>query len=91
MGNLLMQYIRLVIESARTPQQLLSPDDSGVEDTAGGSDEGCTGSVEGEVDESSGCASALGGTGTAGFGGYTAPLGMSPDKLGRKKNRKRSK
>lgn len=79
MSKLLMEYIRLVVESARTPQQLLSPDDSGVEDTADGSDTGDR-KPEEVVDEFSGVAGALGGG-----GGYTLPLGMSPDDAGRKK------
>ena len=77
--NLLAKFICEVLAEmdrpARVPQQLISPDD--VED--GNKDEG---NETEAVDEFSSCASVA---------GYSAPLGMSPDALGRKKNRSAKK
>lgn len=84
--ELLKQYIRRIVESARVPQQLLSPsdDDSDV-NNAGDSEE------EGDLDEFSTCGSAFGGSDGSGYGGYTAPLGASGNSLGRKKNKSTKK
>lgn len=59
---------------ARVPQQLLSPtEDSG--------EKGSENEVEDVVEFAA--------VGAASVAGYTAPLGMSPDAVGRKKNRPR--
>lgn len=78
MGNLLMEYIRLALHEARlarVPKQLLPLP------TENGTEEDGTEEQE-NVQEFSGVGA---------IAGYTGPLGMSPDKLGRKKNKPRHK
>lgn len=78
MSNLLMRYIRLALAEAhlaRVPQQLVTPDS-----TENGQEE--DESATENVNEFSGVGA---------IAGYTAPLGMSPDRLGRKKNRRAKK
>jgi len=70
--KLLMRYIREVVEG-----HLARVPNQLVSD---GSQEGSTEEATEEMDEFS----AVGGGGIA---GYTAPLGMDPDRLGRKKNK----
>lgn len=78
MSQLLMRYIRLALEEARlarVPQQLISPD----------SDESDSKTEIGKdenVNEFSGVGAIV---------GYSAPLGVDPDQLGRQKNRGRRK
>ena len=71
--NLLMRYIREVVEShlARVPDQLVS------DDRQGGSGERAE---DESMDEFAGVGS---------ISGYTAPAGEDPDRLGRKKNKTR--
>ena len=80
MSKLLSEYIRLALSEAglaRVPQQLLSPDT--VKDAEDGEEEPKDMlRDEGSVNEFSGVGA---------IAGYTAPLGMSPDRLGRKKNK----
>lgn len=78
MGNLLVRYIRLAVDearSARVPQQLVTADsekNSGKNDDSQEADQG--------VNEFSGVGS---------IAGYSAPLGMDPDRLGRKNNKRK--
>ena len=77
--KLLVRYIREAVAEAklaRVPNQLLAPKaEKGEEDD---------GEDDGEADES---VNEFSGVGS--IAGYTAPLGMDPDKLGRKKNSRR--
>jgi len=74
-SKLLMRYIRQVVEG-----HLARVPNQLVSD---GSHEGETEEATEEMDEFA----AVGG----GIAGYTAPLGMDPDRLGRKKNKPRRK
>lgn len=76
MGNLLMEYIRLALREARLARV---PQQLMPLSTESGTEE--DGNEE-NVQEFSGVGA---------IAGYTAPLGMSPDRLGRKKNRPRRK
>ena len=72
--TLLVRFIRLALSEAhlaRVPNQLIDPDD---QEEVGTSNED---EVE-EVNEFSGVGA---------IAGYSAPLGMDPDLLGRKKNK----
>ena len=74
MGNLLMRYIRMAVAEAKLARV---PNQLVEPDSAEGDrneDEA------GDVNEFSGVGS---------IAGYTGPLGMDPDKLGRKKNARR--
>jgi hypothetical protein len=81
MSNLLKRYIRLAVleaADARVPNQLIS---TGEEETE---------AEDNHVQEFAAC----GGGNTLASGnivGYSAPLGMDPDKLGRKKNASKKK
>jgi len=77
MHNLLRRYIRTVIEArlARVPQQLVSADSSEHSD-------------EGHEDEGTEeCVQEFSAAGSGAVAGYSLPLGMNPDAVGRKKNR----
>lgn len=74
MSNLLEEFVRLVVETARVPQQLLPPDEDNGEVEVG--DE----VNDDEIKEFSGVGACS---------GYQAPFGANPDKLGRGKNKKR--
>lgn len=76
MGNLLMEYIRLALHEARLARV---PKQLLPVPTESGTEE--DGNEE-NVQEFSGVGA---------IAGYTGPLGMSPDKLGRKKNKPRRK
>ncbi len=82
--SLLIRYIRLAlaeVKIARVPNQLISPK----EEKGNRDDENYGEEVEEDainVNEFSSCA---GGN----IMGYSGPLGIDPDKLGRKKNKRR--
>jgi len=78
MGNLLVRYIRLAVDEARdarVPQQLVTADS---EKNSGKNDD--SQEADQDVNEFSGVGS---------IAGYSAPLGMDPDRLGRKKNKRK--
>jgi hypothetical protein len=81
--NLLEQYIKLMIAEAtplaRVPNQLLSPDGKTDKEEQPDQDDDVITDEGNEVNEFSSCGSVA---------GYTAPLGASPDKLGRRKNKR---
>ena len=73
---LLVRYIQMALAEAplaRVPNQLVSPDAENGDGSADSDEE------KDNVQEFSGVGA---------IAGYTAPLGMSPDRLGRKKNRR---
>ncbi len=73
-NNLLIRYIRMAMAEAnlaRVPNQLSSPEKK----------EGGRGNEEEGTDENVNEFSGVGA-----IAGYSAPLGMDPDRLGRKKN-----
>lgn len=81
--QLLSAYIRMVVQEvadARVPNQLIAPDGGSADDVT-------------ELDEfatvgAGGCGNTLA---SGNIQGYTAPLGMNPDRLGRQKNKGRKK
>lgn len=76
--SLLVRYIRMALAEAtqaRVPNQLLSPIQN---DQDGEAEDGNDEETTENVNEFSGAGS---------IAGYSAPLGMDPDKLGRKKNK----
>ena len=78
-NRLLAQYIRTILEAhlARVPNQLVSTSDH----------EGERNEDTEDVNEFAACGAGGGNTlGSGNIVGYSAPLGMNPDKLGRKKN-----
>ncbi len=80
-SQLLIAYIRTVVEGhmARVPNQLVS------DDRLNGSGN------ETEDEESDGEMDEFAGVGGGGISGFTAPLGIDPNKLGRKKNKPQRK
>lgn len=76
-----MFYIKMAIAEAklaRVPNQLLSPTD--VEDGNGKEED----ETDENVNEFSSC-------GSGGIVGYSGPLGIDPDELGRKKNTRKKR
>ena len=80
-NTLLKQYIMMLVAEARNanvPNQLLAPNGNSEEESVDGQE---------DMEEDDGLKefSAVGA-----IAGYTAPLGMSGDALGRKKNKRKS-
>ena len=80
--SLLEKYIKLAVaetKTARVPNQLISPkEEKGNRDDENWENE----AEETSVNEFSSCAAGS-------VMGYSGPLGIDPDKLGRKKNKRR--
>lgn len=79
--KLLREFVRLSLTEtplARVPTQLLDPDEDGK--AAGDADDCGCGDKDDELDEFSA-------VGAGAIAGYTGPMGINPDRLGRKKNK----